>query len=83
MWELKGKYPAILDSPIFGKQAQKLFDDAQVLLKEISNKKLLQAKGVFGVFPANSINNDIEIYTDKAQNNILTKLNHLRQQLNK
>ncbi len=79
-WELKGKYPDILDSSKFGEQAQKLFDDAQVLLKKISKEKLLQAKGVFGIFPANSINENIEIYSDK---NIITELHHLRQQVKK
>ena len=82
-WELKGKYPDILNDLKVGKQAKILYDDAQILLKEISNSKLLQAKGVFGIFPANSIGDDIEVYTDKFQNNILTKLYHLRQQVSK
>lgn len=83
VWELKGKYPAILTNPKFGKQAKNLFNDAQILLKEISNKKLLQAKGVFGIFPANSIDDDIEVYSDESRNNILNKLHHLRQQVSK
>jgi len=82
-WELKGKYPAILKDSRIGEQAQKLFDDAQILLKKISVDKLLQAKGVFGIFPANSIGDDIEVYSDKFNNNSLTKLNHLRQQVSK
>ena len=82
-WELKGKYPAIFKNPKFGKQAKKLFDDAQVLLKKISDEKLLQAKGVFGLFPANSIGDDIEIYTDVSRNSIVNKLYHLRQQVSK
>lgn len=83
VWELKGKYPAILTNPKFGKQAQKLFADAQVLLKKISDEKLLQAKGVFGIFPANSIGDDIEVYSDEFKNNVLVKLHHLRQQVRK
>lgn len=83
VWELKGRYPAILDSPKFGKQAQKLFDDAQVLLKKISDEKLIQAKAVFGVFPAGSTGDDIEVYSDESRNNILNKLHHLRQQASK
>lgn len=83
VWELKGKYPAILTNPKFGKQAQKLFADAQVLLKKISDGKLLQAKGVFGVFPANSAGDDIEVYFDEFKNNVLVKLHHLRQQVSK
>lgn len=83
VWELKGKYPAILTNPKFGKQSQKLFADAQVLLKKISDEKLLQAKGVFGVFPANSADDDIEVYFDEFKNNVLVKLHHLRQQVSK
>lgn len=82
-WELKGKYPSILTNPKFGKQAQKLFADAQILLKKISDEKLLQAKGVFGVFPANSAGDDIEVYSDEFKNNVLVKLHHLRQQVRK
>jgi 5-methyltetrahydrofolate--homocysteine methyltransferase len=82
-WELKGKYPDILNNLKTGEQAKILFDDAQILLKEISNSKLLKAKGVFGIFPANSVTDDIEIYMDKSQNEVLTKLFHLRQQVGK
>ncbi len=82
-WELKGKYPDILNDFKVGEQAKILFDDAQILLKEISTSKLLQAKGVFGIFPANSIDDDIEIYSDKSQNEVLSKLYHLRQQVGK
>lgn len=82
-WELKGKYPAILDNPKYGKQAQKLFNDAQVLLEKISDGKLLQAKAVFGIFPANSIGDDIEVFSDEFKNNVLAKLHHLRQQVSK
>jgi 5-methyltetrahydrofolate--homocysteine methyltransferase len=82
-WELKGKYPDILKNSKIGEQARTLFDDAQILLKEISSKNLLQAKGVFGIFPANSVDNDIDIYTDKFQNNVLVRLHHLRQQVSK
>lgn len=83
VWELKGKYPAILTNPKFGKQAQKLFADAQVLLKKISEEKLLQAKAVFGVFPAGSTGDDIEVFSDEFKNNVLVKLHHLRQQVRK
>lgn len=82
-WELKGKYPGILNHPKFGKQAQILFDDAQILLKGISNKKLLQAKGIFGIFPANAIDDDIEVYNYEFKNNVLVRLHHLRQQVSK
>ncbi len=82
-WELKGKYPDILDSPKFGKQAQKLFNDAQIMLKKISDEKLLQAKGVFGVFPAVSAGDDIEVFSDESNKNVLVRLHHLRQQVSK
>jgi len=82
-WELKGKYPTILNDSRVGEQAQKLYDDAQVLLKKISAEKLLQAKGVFGIFPTNSVGDDIEIYSDVSRENIVNKLYHLRQQVSK
>lgn len=83
VWELKGRYPKILMHKKYGKQAQQLFGDAQVLLKKISEEKLLQAKAVFGVFPAGSTGDDIEVYSDESRNNILNKLHHLRQQVSK
>jgi len=83
VWELKGRYPAILDNPKFGKQAQKLFNDAQVLLKKISDEKLLQVKAGFGIFPANSVSDDIEVFSDESRNDILYKLHHFRQQVKK
>ena len=83
VWELKGKYPAILDSPKFGKQAKKLFADAQVLLNKISDEKLLQAKAVFGVFPAGSAGDDIEVYSEESSKNVLVKLYYQRQQIRK
>ncbi|WP_178987182.1 methionine synthase [Winogradskyella schleiferi] len=57
-WDLHGKYPAILTDEVVGKQATELFDDAQELLKRIFDEKLLKAKGVFGLFPANTANDD-------------------------
>lgn len=83
VWELKGRYPKILMHKKYGKQAQKLFNDAQVLLEKISDGKLLQAKAVFGIFPANSIGDDIEVFSDEFKNNVLVKLHHLRQQVSK
>jgi len=83
VWELNGRYPAILKHKKYGKQAQQLFDDAQILLKKMSDEKLLQAKAVFGVFPANSIGDDIEVYSDELKNIVLNKLHHLRQQVSK
>ena len=61
-WDLHGRYPDILNDEIVGVQATELFEDAQILLKQILDEKLLKAKAVFGLFPANSIHDDdIEI----------------------
>nr|WP_299488311.1 methionine synthase [uncultured Allomuricauda sp.] len=80
-WDLHGKYPAILQDEIVGKQALELFEDAQKMLKEILSKKQLKAKAVFGLFPANSENeDDIEITLGKDQQAIFRTL---RQQLKK
>lgn len=80
-WELKGKYPSILKDPDCGKEASKLFDDAQRLLDEVIENKLLQANGVFGLYPANSTgNDDIEILSPDGNNGVLAVLHALRQQ---
>ena len=79
-WEFKGKYPEILEDAKKGTEAKKLFDDAQKLLREIINKKLLKAKAVFGLFPANSIDDDIELYSNETNKNQIAKFHNLRQQ---
>lgn len=61
-WQLSGKYPKIFGNPVVGQEAQKLFADAQKLLKEIIDNQLLQAKAVIGFFPAHSIGDDLLIY---------------------
>jgi 5-methyltetrahydrofolate--homocysteine methyltransferase len=61
-WELAGRFPAILNDPIVGSEARKLYDDAQAMLKHIISNRLLQAKAVIGFFPANSVEDDIELY---------------------
>ena len=66
-WELRGRYPAILDDPTVGKQAQELFDDAQKLLDQIVHEKLLVARGVYAIWPANSAGDDVEVYADEAR----------------
>ncbi|MEH6577688.1 MAG: methionine synthase [Amphritea sp.] len=83
-WELAGRYPRILNDEIIGEEATKLFADAQAMLKNIVEQKLLKAKAVIGLFPANSINHDdIELYTDDSRSEVLTTLHHLRQQVEK
>src|SRR3954469_19457794 len=66
-WELRGRYPAIFDDPVVGKQAQELFDDAQKLLGQIRSEKLLTARGVFAFWPAKAIGDDVEVYADEAR----------------
>ena len=78
-WELRGRYPAILENA----EAKKLFDDARALLNEIVAQNLLTARAVYGLFPANSIGDDVEVYTDQSRSNVLTTLHFLRQQADK
>ena len=83
-WDLHGRYPEILDDPIVGEQAVELFADAQVILSEIVEKKLLTAKAVFGLFPANSVaDDDIEVYRDEKRNTVAGTFLTLRQQIKK
>ena len=82
-WELRGRYPAILDDATFGKQARELFDDAQGLLAKIVEEKLIQACGVIGFWPANAVGDDIELFADDARSTRLTTLHFLRQQMRK
>src|SRR5690554_4779182 len=83
-WELAGRYPAILEDEIVGESASKLFEEAQVLLKKIIDEKWLTAKGVYGLFPANSINDDdIEIYKDESRTEVLYVQRSKRSQLKK
>ena len=82
-WELHGRYPAILTDEVVGKEATKLFDDAQEMLSQIIRDRWLEARAVFGLFPANSVGDDIEIYEDLNRENILCTQRSLRQQTKK
>ena len=79
-WEMTGRYPDILSSPAAGEAARKLFDDANAMLDQVIAQKWLRAQGTVGIFPANSIGDDIEIYTDESRTSVLTTLRGLRQQ---
>jgi len=80
-WELKGRYPAILQDAHVGPEATKLFNDAQALLKRLIQEKRLKARGVIGLFAANSSNDDdIEVFTDASRAQVLITLHTLRQQ---
>jgi 5-methyltetrahydrofolate--homocysteine methyltransferase len=79
-WELNGRYPAIFEHPTIGPRARELFADAQQLLKRIIAEKLLIAKGVYGLFAASSIEDDIEVYRDSSAGAVLATIHTLRQQ---
>ena len=79
-WELRGSYPKILKDPQKGSEAQKLFDDAQAMLNRIIDEKWLQARAVIGLLPANSVGDDIEIYSDDSRTRTSHTLHFLRKQ---
>ena len=81
-WGLHGKYPDIFDYELTGKQAKELFNDGQKMLNKILREKSLTAKAIFGLFPANSVGDDIEVY-NSDRSKTLTKFLTLRQQLKK
>jgi 5-methyltetrahydrofolate--homocysteine methyltransferase len=82
-WELRGRYPAILDDEAVGKQARELFADAQKLLERIVSAKLLTARGVYAFWPANSSGEDVQIYRDDARSEVIARFHFLRQQMQK
>jgi len=82
-WQLTGKYPSIFEDEKYGEQARKLFDDAQKMLDMIVSEKWLQPQAVCGLFPANSIGDDIEIYEDESRSKVKSVLRMLRQQTRK
>jgi 5-methyltetrahydrofolate--homocysteine methyltransferase len=82
-WELHGKFPNILTDEVVGVEATGLFNDAQIMLDKIIKERWIQARGVFGIFPANSIGDDIEIYSIKDENEVIAYQRTLRQQTKK
>jgi 5-methyltetrahydrofolate--homocysteine methyltransferase len=80
-WELRGRYPAIFDHEKYGEQARKLFADAQGLLDQMIAGNWIQARAVYGLFPANAVGDDVEIYTDETRQSRLTTFHFLRQQV--
>lgn len=82
-WEMKGRFPDILNNPVSGEAASKLYEDAQEMLDTLIKEKWLTANGVIGFFPANAAGSgieDIEVYTDDTRTEVLTTLHNLRQQ---
>jgi 5-methyltetrahydrofolate--homocysteine methyltransferase len=82
-WELKGVYPRIFEHETQGALARQLFTEANALLDVIIEKKLLTARGVYGLFPANAVGDDIEVYADEKRTKIIERFHFLRQQSNK
>jgi len=80
-WELKGAYPRILEDDKYGEAARNLFADAQAMLKQLIAEKWLVANGVVGFWPANSVGDDIEIYSDDSRKTEIATLHTLRQQM--
>ncbi len=79
-WELAGSYPRILTDAVVGEQATSLFEDAQEMLRRIVDERWLTARAVYGIFPANAVGDDTELYADEARSEHLLTLHHLRQQ---
>jgi len=82
-WGLKGVYPRILEHEGQGAQARQIFTEANALLDIIIEKKLITARGVYGLFPASAVGDDVELYTDGARDKVLERFHFLRQQSNK
>jgi 5-methyltetrahydrofolate--homocysteine methyltransferase len=79
-WELRGRFPDILTDPQFGEQASSLYADARKMLRTLIREQWLTARAVIGLFPANSVDDDVELYADDARTQPLARLHFLRQQ---
>ncbi|MDP1929198.1 MAG: methionine synthase [Thiobacillus sp.] len=83
-WELHGKFPKILDDEVVGVEAKKLYADAQAMLKKMVAENWVEARAVFGLFPANTVNDDdIAVYADESRSTTLMTWHNLRQQMKK
>jgi 5-methyltetrahydrofolate--homocysteine methyltransferase len=79
-WQLKGRYPQILDDPQKGEEARKLFDDAHAMLEQIAAGKWLRAAAVIGLFPANGVGDDVVVYADEERVEPIAGFHFLRKQ---
>jgi 5-methyltetrahydrofolate--homocysteine methyltransferase len=80
-WEMRGRFPDILNNPVSGEAARRLYEDAQAMLDQLIAGRWLRASGVFGLFPANRVGGeDIEVYTDESRSAVRATLHQLRQQ---
>ncbi|OMQ23506.1 methionine synthase [Serratia oryzae] len=82
-WSLAGKYPRILEDEVVGEEAKRLFQDANQMLDQLAESGSLNPRGVFGLFPANSVGDDVEVYRDENRDEVLVVSRHLRQQTEK
>ena len=82
-WGLKGIYPRIFDHKEHGAQARQIFTEANALLDTIIERNLITARGVYGLFPASAVGDDVELYTDDARRDVLERFHFLRQQANR
>ena len=82
-WELRGMYPKILESKKYGQQAKELFSDGQKILDLVQKEKIFRPKGLIGIWPANRVGDDVEVYADKSRKKILETFCFLRQQKEK
>ncbi len=82
-WELRGRYPKILEDPVVGQQATELFADAQKLLQRIVEEKRFQPRGVYAFWPANAVGDDVALYPDEARTEPFAHFRFLRQQMQK
>lgn len=83
VWEMKGRFPDILNSPIYGSEASNLFNDAQSMLNRIIDEKILTANAVIGIYPAAATGDDVRLYTDETQQTVIETFRFLRQQNDK
>ncbi len=79
-WEMKGRYPDLLNHPVSGEAARRLYADAQEMLDQLIAGKWLTANGICGFFPANAVGDDLEVYADETRTQVIARLHHLRQQ---
>jgi 5-methyltetrahydrofolate--homocysteine methyltransferase len=82
-WEFTGTFPAVLEDPVRGAAAKSLYQDAQAMLAQILREQWLTARAVVGFFPCNSVDEEIEVYSDATRSRVLYRLHHLRQQKGK
>jgi 5-methyltetrahydrofolate--homocysteine methyltransferase len=79
-WEFAGKFPDVLTDPVVGEAASNLYADARRMLKELIAGRWTRASAVIGFFPANSVDEDVEVYADESRSRVIHRLHHLRQQ---